>query len=192
MNVKYVKSSCCLTMLLACLIFPGCSLIRSSRKTVVPMHVILIDDSRSENQKIRHVFREFFIKYISEYGSNWMCLHDTDGLLQEITDTIPLDYDIHFDIMDYSTHDIIDGQNKLLVSVTITKHSNSIVLSSCIQSGISDDIEEVCNLVSCELAKSATKHLSKYKTYLPEPERNEETFDSSSITKEDVIDNGND
>lgn len=121
---------------------------------VEPVNIIIIDESRVDNQKIRHIFREIFLEEIIANSKNLVNIFDIDTL-----DRGNLDYLIKFNIMDYGNLDIEKTTVKLLVSTKVVRTVDKNVISSYVKSAVAKDVESACEKVAEELSRALVKKL---------------------------------
>jgi hypothetical protein len=141
------------------LLITGCGMFHKKQTIIEPINVQISDESRVDNNKIRHIFKEFLLKEIVEQGKGWLTVRDMDTLNTEIMDFTYIDYLIIFDIMDYSSVEIEMRTEKLLVSTKIVKVSNRNVMNSYIESAVGRNIEQICQTVAYKITDAVINRL---------------------------------
>ncbi len=137
----------------------SCSKYHSRRRSSEPINIAVIDESRVENTKIRHIFKEFLIKEIINEGKGTLNVFNTDAPSDESIEFKHIDYFISFDIMDYGIFDIDRNMDKLLVSAKIVKLPKYLILNSSIEAVEGNKIKKMCEEVANRLANSVVRRL---------------------------------
>ncbi len=145
----------CLLIFLNLLSTARCVKFHSQKTIVEPVNVVIIDESRVDNLKIRHIFKEFFLKEIIKNNSKGrLNIFDADTLNNR-----KFDYLISYDIMDYRSVDIEKGTQKLLVSTKIIRFRDKEIINSFVNSAVGKDIEEVSQKVAENLGRTLVSRL---------------------------------
>jgi hypothetical protein len=126
------------------LFFISCTKFYKHRTVIEPTNITIIDESRVDNMKVRHIFKEFLVKGIIDNSKKWLTVFELSSINSEDIQAKYIDYIISFDIMDYGTFDIEKGTDKILASVKILKGQNNVVLGSFIEGIRGKDIEKSC------------------------------------------------
>lgn len=144
----------------------SCAKFQKKKTAIDPANVIIIDESRIDNVRVRHIFEEFLVQKMIRKGQNRIAVFVADtlnpyGELPEL-----MDYKVSFDIMDYGITDVMKQTDKILASVKIVKYQgNGAVLSSFIESSTGHDLEEMCRCVAEALSRAVVKKLITLHTY---------------------------
>lgn len=164
------------------LLLTSCVKLHKEHRVVEPINIQILDESRIENMKIRHIFKEFLLKDIVEKGKERIIVFHQDTLSNEDIHSGYIEYIISFDIMDYGTFSIEKMTDKILASVKIIKCRSNVVLCSFIESEKGRDIEKMCEYVAGRLGDAVVKkifslHKPKYEVpdVLSEPEDSSQT-----------------
>lgn len=164
------------------LLLTSCAKLHTGHKSTEPINIQILDESRIENMKIRHIFKEFLLKDIVEKGKERIIVFHQDTLSNEDIHSGYIEYIISFDIMDYGTFSIEKMTDKILASVKIIKCRSNVVLCSFIESEKGRDIEKMCEYVADKLGDAVVKkifslHKPKYEVpdVLSEPEDSSQT-----------------
>lgn len=144
-----------------------CASFTKKNTYVEPVNVVILDNSRVENHKIRHIFRQYLIKEVIEGGSEWLIIIHTDSLSDDYVHTKNITYTIHYDIMDFSVYDIESESYKLLAGVKIIDCSNNTVVALFIDDKCGSNIDEMCDNVANTLAARAIKTLAIFREREP-------------------------
>jgi hypothetical protein len=141
-----------------------------------PVRIVIVDESRVDNAKVRHIFKEFLVKWIIDRGGDRITVVDPDSINSIMLQTILVDYLVVFDVMDFGTWDIEAGTEKILASVKIVHHYDNIILKSFTAGARADRLEVVCWQTAKELSTPVVKALiavrkaeEKAKKMLSEP-----------------------
>lgn len=138
----------------------SCAKFHKKKTAIDPANVIIIDESRIDNARVRHIFEEFLVRKMIRKGQDRIAVFvaDTLNLYSELPEF--MDYKVSFDIMDYGIADVMKQTDKILVSVKIVKYQgNGAVLSSFIESSTGNDLEEMCRCVAEALSRAVVKKL---------------------------------
>jgi|YelNatPaOPRAMG01_1025707.scaffolds.fasta_scaffold07014_7 hypothetical protein len=138
-------------VILSLLLMTSCLKFHKQRTIIEPINVAIVDESRVDNIKIRHIFKEMLLKEIVTQNIDWLMVYTSD--------TGNIDYIIAFDIMDYETYDIEQGIIKILASIKILIPDNKIILSSDVADARDKDIKNLCKKVSNKLCSTIIKNL---------------------------------
>lgn len=155
----------------------NCTILHSNKTVIDPVSIVVVDESRIDNIRVRHIFREFLVREIIREGNNKVTvfISDSTNLYSGLPES--LDYKVSFDIMDYGIHDIMEQTDKLLASIKISKYQGDCaILSSCIKSCKGNDVEMMCGYVTKEMSSVFVKKLIAL---------NERTFSVPNVYSED-------
>ncbi len=173
-----ILSLCIMSLLL----FFNCLKFHKRRMVIEPVNVVIVDDSRVDNTKVRHVFREFFLKEVIDEGMGWLILFDVETLSADHIESLCIEYVIIFDVADYGVYDIEAGIDKIVASAKIVECQNSVVHRSFIESTQGRDIERICECVAQILGRDVVKELASLRARTYEvPDVLSEPEDSSQI-----------
>lgn len=141
-------------LILTFLILSGCMKFQKQKTVIEPISIVIVDESRIDNLKIRHIFAEFLLKEIINNSRGWLNVFDADTFSNQY-----VDYLISFDIMDYGSADIEKGTEKLLVSTKIIKVANRNIINSYVESAVAKNIEQTCQRVAENLSRALVNKL---------------------------------
>ncbi len=148
-------------IILNLLLMASCLKFHKQRTIIEPINVAIVDQSRVDNMKIRHIFKEMLIKEIITQNIDWLMVYTSD--------TGNIDYIIAFDIMDYGTLDIEQEIIKIFASVKILIPDSKVILGSDVADARDKDIKNLCKKVSNKLCSTIIKKLDTiYKKRLKE------------------------
>jgi hypothetical protein len=136
-----------------------CAKLFRKHGVIEPVRIVLVDESRAENNKVRHIFREFLLKGLIDQGRHEIEIIDLDSLDGVLLEKLSIDYLVVFDIMDFGTWDIERGTEKVLASVKIMNHIKDMILDSFIAGARDDKLEIVCWKTADKLSKQVVKRL---------------------------------
>jgi hypothetical protein len=177
-----------LCSIIICL-FISCTVFHNKQPVIDPVKIVVIDESRVDNIRVRHIFGEFLVREIINKGKNKITVFvsDSTNLYTELPESI--DYKVSFNIMDYGINDIMKQTDKLLASVKIAKYQgNCAILSSCIESCIGNDLETMCEYVTTELSSAVVKKLISLHAYeFTPPAVYGEEADSSMTQESEIV-----
>lgn len=122
-----------------------------------PVRIVLVDESRVDNAKVRHIFREFFLKGLVDQGRDEIVIVDLDSINGTALEKASIDYLIAFDVMDFGSWDIERGTERVLVSVKIANHVENIIVDSFIASARNNTLEVVCFETAQKLSSQVVK-----------------------------------
>ena len=182
-KIIYLLCAIALCLSISCAVF-------SSKKNVInPVRIIVIDESRIDNIKVRHIFKEFLVREIVNKGKDRITvfISDSTNFYSELPELI--DYRVSFDIMDYGICDIMKQTDKLLTSVKIAKYQGDCaILTSCIESCTGNDLEAMCGYVAEELSSAVVKKLTALHQhkFIP-PDVYSEDEDSSMVQEPETV-----
>lgn len=169
-------------IILILLLLVNCVKFHKKQTVIEPVNVAIIDESRVDNKKIRHIFEEFLLKEIIDKGKGKLTIFDRDTLSKEDIQSGYSGYIVIFDIMDYGTFDIEQGIDNILASVKIVKCEDNIVLGSFIESTKGKDIEKISEYLAGKLGEAVIKKILLLQTRTYEvPDILNEPEDSSRI-----------
>ncbi len=161
--VLYPKTQV-LSIFLIIILSTSCIKFYKEQIVVEPVNITIIDESRVDNLKIRHIFREIFLEAITDNSKNLVNIFDIDTLGRE-----NLDYLIKFNIMDYGNLHIEKNTVKILVSTKVVRTVDKNIISSYVKSAVAKDIESACEKVAEELSRALVKKLIALHRYrIPE------------------------
>jgi hypothetical protein len=148
-----------LFVLLTCI---TCTLFTKKHKTIIePVNIVLIDESRVDNARIRHIFGEFLIKGLVDQNKDWLTVFDLDTLSKEPIHPNFAPYFISFDIMEYGLYDIEKRIDRVLISVKLVKNPTNAVMCSFIKSARGRDIEQMCKVATDSITGVLVDKLSR-------------------------------
>jgi hypothetical protein len=171
-----------LSVLISCAIF-------HNKKTIIdPVSIVVIDESRIDNIRVRHIFEEFLVREIIHNGKNRVTVFVSDS--SNFYAGLPefIDYKVSFNVMDYGINDIMKQTDKVLASVKIARYQgNCAILSSFIESSTGNDLETMCGCVAAELSSAVVKKLiSLHKHEFKPPDVYSEDEDSSMVQEQET------
>ena len=179
----YLLCATAICLSISCAVF-------SSKKTIIdPVRIVVIDESRIDNIKVRHIFKEFLVREIVNKGKDKITvfISDSTNFYSELP--VLIDYEVSFNIMDYGISDIMKQTDKLLASVKITKcQGDCAILISCIKSCTGNDLETMCGYVAEKLSSAVVKKLTVLHThkFIP-PDVYSEDDDSTMIQGSETV-----
>jgi len=177
-----------LCSIIICL-FISCTVFHNKQPVIDPIRVVIIDESRIDNIRVRHIFEEFLVREIINNGKNKITVFVSDSTNHYTELPEFIDYKVSFNIMDYGINDIMKQTDKLLASVKIAMYQgNCAILSSCIESCIGNDLERMCEYVATELSRVIVKKLISLHAYeFNPPDVYSEDADSSVIKESKTV-----
>ena len=167
----------------------SCAVFNSKKNVIDPVKIVVIDESRIDNIKVRHIFREFLVREIVNKGKDRITVFITDStnFYSELPKLI--DYKVSFNIMDYGISDIMKQTDKILASVKIAKYQGDCaILTSCIESYTGNDLETMCGYVATKLSSTVIKKLISLHAYeFTPPDVYSEDEDSSVVQESEAV-----
>jgi hypothetical protein len=160
MTVRNRYSLLILVSGILCLILFNCSRLDLRDKSVAPLNVVLLDKSRVDNAKVRHIFNAVFLKTVVEKGRGIITVFDFDTLGLGETRLSDVNYLIYFDIMNYNTTDIENNMESILVSAKIVNPANRSVIDSYVENAKGGGIDRVCTIAADKLGNRIIKKLT--------------------------------
>jgi len=142
-------------IILSLLLMASCLKFHKQRTIIEPINVAIVDESRVDNMKIRHIFKEMLLKEIITQNKDWLIVYTSD--CENIKN---IDYIIAFDIMDYGTLDIEKGIVKIFASIKILIPDSKVILGSDVADARDKDIKNLCKKVSKKLCSTVIKNLN--------------------------------
>lgn len=127
--------------------FAKCTIFHKKHTIIEPTNVQIVDESRVDNSKIRHIFEEVLLTKLVDKGKGWLTICAIDTFNTGDFNLSYVDYLVSFDIMDYGVVEIEKGTEKLLVSIKIIKVQNQQILHSYVESTVGKDVEKICQTV---------------------------------------------
>jgi len=167
----------------------SCAIFHNKKTIIDPVSIVVIDESRIDNSRVRHIFEEFLVREIIHNGKNRITVFvsDSANLYAELPEFI--DYKVSFNVMDYGINDIMKQTDKLLASVKIARYQgNCAILSSFIESCTGNDLETMCGNVAAELSSAVVKKLVSLHVHeFKPPDVYSEDTDSSMVQEQEAI-----
>jgi hypothetical protein len=137
------------------LVLVNCALFSKKKTVIEPLNTVLIDESRVENMRVRHIFRELLLKSITDQNKQWLTVLDIDTLSRGAIQPDHIKYFISFDIMEYRTYNIEGRIDKIVCAVKILQTDDGRIMASFVESTKGTDIEDMC----CELMATMSSEL---------------------------------
>jgi hypothetical protein len=142
------------------LILVNCAVFSKKKTVIEPLNTVLIDESRVENMRVRHIFRELLLKSITDQNKQWLTVLDLDTLSRGNIQSDHIKYFISFDIMEYRTYNIEGRIDKIVCAVKILQTDDDRIMASFVESTKGTDIEDMCRELTTTMSSELVKTLS--------------------------------
>lgn len=159
-----VNRSLLLFILIYTIMAVTCASFKKKNSYIEPVNIVVLDNSRIENHKIRHIFRQYLIKELVEQGNEWLTIIHADSLTEAYGETTHIEYTVNFDIMDFYTHDIESDAKTLLAGVKIIDPAENTIVASFIDNTCGKNTDGMCDKIANSLAGQVTKKLIVIRT----------------------------
>jgi len=127
--------------------------------------VVIRDESRIENMKIRHIFGEIFLQELLARGNDRLEVYNQDSLGVLTSANGFIDYYLIFDLMDYQICDVEKGEAQIMISVKIEKLPDRIIKDSYFEALKGKGIEVICKKAAMWLTDRVYKKLAEISRY---------------------------
>jgi hypothetical protein len=156
---KYLKKILVLGAVSIALSTIFCARFFRRTEIVEPVRIVIVDESRVNNTKVRHIFGEFLLKGIIDNGNDKVEVVDLDSIDNAILHAVLIDYLVIYDIMDFGIWNIEEGTDKVLASVKVVNHYDNIITDSFVAGAKGKSLEVICWETAQELSGPIVKTL---------------------------------
>ncbi len=184
--MKDIKFQIIRSAIVALILFAVSCAIHKTRTVIEPANIALIDESRIDNTKVRHIFKEFLISDIVNQSKKWLTLFDLDTIERADIDPEYVDHLVSFDVMSYGIADLNKNIDKMLVSVRIINLKTDHIVYTLIESAEGQDVEFMCRQLVLKIGAPLVQKLSELQTRKYDlPDVLNEPSDSTQIEPQD-------